>query len=283
MAVHSNVVLLLVLGLPFDRQLPWHKLLALSTVFHSILHLLAFYLGGRADTMPDADEAHHLFNTWSRAYGMEVSGAPRSPGHLMIHASDMPHQRQTRAVPCTTLRKQDTQHVRDTSCMPVPSAQSSAVSSHPQGGTCRSTRLGLTVLSPDAPLPPLLRGYNPHNLVEYRRHGKTTGEWCRLDAAGSHPCDVGPCGALVRASLLCRLLQDAHPHGGCHPRRRRSPRLWCSRRCRRHAACHPWRSAVASRPRAARRLWCPYDSPSSPGAAPASHSWQHWSRCCGAS
>lgn len=91
MAIHSNLVLLLLLGLPFDRQLPWHKLMALSTIFHSTLHLLAFYIGGRSDTMPDAAERYHLFDVWNRAYGMEVSGA--LPATVLSWASTTP--------PCT--------------------------------------------------------------------------------------------------------------------------------------------------------------------------------------
>lgn len=85
MAIHSNLVLLLLLGLPFDRQLPWHKLMALSTMFHSALHLLAFYIGGRADTMPDAAAQYHLFDAWNRAYGMEVSGTPPASATMPWH------------------------------------------------------------------------------------------------------------------------------------------------------------------------------------------------------
>eukprot|EP00892_Ulva_mutabilis_P004391 jgi/Ulvmu1/2323/UM013_0171.1 len=75
MAIHSNIVALLLLGLPFDRQLPWHKLLAVSTCFHTVLHLIAFYAGGRMDTMHDADEPYHFSTLWQRkGFGMEVSG-----------------------------------------------------------------------------------------------------------------------------------------------------------------------------------------------------------------
>ena len=80
MAIHSNVVALLLLGLPFDRQLPWHKLLAVSTCFHALIHLIAFYAGGRSDTMPDAGVPYHFSFLWDKhGYGMEVSGAMRSP------------------------------------------------------------------------------------------------------------------------------------------------------------------------------------------------------------
>lgn len=59
-AMHNNSVILLALGLPFDRSLPWHKLLAASSIFNSLVHALAFYLNGRNDTMPDADKSHHI-------------------------------------------------------------------------------------------------------------------------------------------------------------------------------------------------------------------------------
>ena len=42
-AMHCNGVLLLFLGLPFDRALPWHKLLALSTLANSAVHCAAWY------------------------------------------------------------------------------------------------------------------------------------------------------------------------------------------------------------------------------------------------
>lgn len=80
MAIHSNIIALLLLGLPFDRQLPWHKLLAVSTCFHTVIHLIAFYAGGRSDTMPDAESDYHFKALWDRhAYGMEVSGALLTP------------------------------------------------------------------------------------------------------------------------------------------------------------------------------------------------------------
>jgi hypothetical protein len=81
LALHSNVFLLLFLGLPFDRALPWHKLLALCTVYNGILHFLAFYSGGRARSLEDPWRHHHMFTSVSHAYGMEISGVqiPCSP------------------------------------------------------------------------------------------------------------------------------------------------------------------------------------------------------------
>ena len=80
LSLHSNTIMLLVFGLPFDRQLPWHKLLAVSTCFHTVIHLIAFYAGGRSDTMPDAEADYHFKGIWDRnAYGMEVSGALLAP------------------------------------------------------------------------------------------------------------------------------------------------------------------------------------------------------------
>lgn len=86
MAIHSNVIALLLLGLPFDRQLPWHKLLAVSTCFHSVIHFIAFYAGGRSDTMPtDAEADYHFSALWKKnAYGMEVSGAAHLVWSLLV-------------------------------------------------------------------------------------------------------------------------------------------------------------------------------------------------------
>jgi hypothetical protein len=77
-ALHNNSVLLLAFGLPFDRALPWHKLLAFSAIFNSVIHACSFYVGGRAKTMPDAHTWHHMFTHMSKYEGMEVTGAPWS-------------------------------------------------------------------------------------------------------------------------------------------------------------------------------------------------------------
>ena len=45
-AVHSNSVLLLALGLPFDRALPWHKALALCSLYNGLLHATSYYVAG---------------------------------------------------------------------------------------------------------------------------------------------------------------------------------------------------------------------------------------------
>lgn len=74
LSLHSNTVMLLLFGLPFDRQLPWHKLLACVTIVNGTTHFLAFYLGGRADSLLTPWRHHHVAETWSHAYGMEVTG-----------------------------------------------------------------------------------------------------------------------------------------------------------------------------------------------------------------
>ena len=78
-AIHNNSVLLLVAGLPFDRALPWHKLLAFSALFNSLIHMAAFYYGGRASGLPAVDPSpdHHIYTHLTRAYGMEITGAPQ--------------------------------------------------------------------------------------------------------------------------------------------------------------------------------------------------------------
>lgn len=75
-AIHNSVVFLLLFGLPFDRALPWHKMLAFSSIFNSLIHMASFYVGGRAHTMEYARAAkHHMFKHITKAYGMEVTGA----------------------------------------------------------------------------------------------------------------------------------------------------------------------------------------------------------------
>ena len=74
-AVHNNSIILLVFGLPFDRTLPWHKLLAFASIFSSLIHGASFYVGGRAQTMRYAAGVHHhIFHGVSKAYGMECTG-----------------------------------------------------------------------------------------------------------------------------------------------------------------------------------------------------------------
>ena len=74
-AIHNNSVILLIFGLPFDRALPWHKMLAFSSIFNGLIHGFAFYVGGRAKTMQyAAKDHHHIFTHVSKAYGMECTG-----------------------------------------------------------------------------------------------------------------------------------------------------------------------------------------------------------------
>ena len=57
--MHVNSLFLLFMGLPFDRALPWHKALALSTVANAILHTISTYLSplkfGPLSTLEDAE------------------------------------------------------------------------------------------------------------------------------------------------------------------------------------------------------------------------------------
>ena len=79
-AIHNNSVLLLAFGLPFDRALPWHKMLAFSSLFNAVIHAAAFYYGDRAQGLPwQPDPEHHIYTHLTRAYGMEITGA-RSDG-----------------------------------------------------------------------------------------------------------------------------------------------------------------------------------------------------------
>jgi Ferric reductase like transmembrane component len=77
-AAHNNTPVLLALGLPFDRALPWHKLLGVALIFNSFVHLVQFYAGGRADVYSpeDRDKPHHIFKHLKVPYGMEISGVP---------------------------------------------------------------------------------------------------------------------------------------------------------------------------------------------------------------
>lgn len=79
-AIHNNSVLLLAAGLPFDRALPWHKLLAFSSLFNSLIHMAAYYIG-RHSVAPNTalSQEHHIYTNLDRAYGMEITGAPLIP------------------------------------------------------------------------------------------------------------------------------------------------------------------------------------------------------------
>ena len=85
-AIHNNSIILLLSGLPFDRALPWHKMLAFSAIINGLLHASAFYVGGRADTMTYARQAsHHVFTGVTKAYGMEVTGVSTLHGCAARH------------------------------------------------------------------------------------------------------------------------------------------------------------------------------------------------------
>ena len=75
--MHSNAVLLLFLGLPFDRALPWHKLLALSTLLNSTVHFIACYAGYHHVSHGEelAQQPYHIIHSWGFQLGMQLSGA----------------------------------------------------------------------------------------------------------------------------------------------------------------------------------------------------------------
>jgi Ferric reductase like transmembrane component len=70
-AMHANGILLLLLGLPFERTLPWHRLLAVSTFIQSIMHGLSYYVSGKAVQ----HLTHVEFQNVSYGYAMETTGS----------------------------------------------------------------------------------------------------------------------------------------------------------------------------------------------------------------
>lgn len=77
-SMHTNSVLLLLLGLPFERALPWHRLLAYSATIQGFLHGFSYYAAGRKVVDRHAKIPHFAFMKWSFANGMEVSGTYQS-------------------------------------------------------------------------------------------------------------------------------------------------------------------------------------------------------------
>jgi hypothetical protein len=75
-AMHSNGVLLLCLGLPLDRALPWHKLLALSSLANAAVHVAAWGGNGRQERRQTVIEERYVAVA-GRAFqaDMELSGA----------------------------------------------------------------------------------------------------------------------------------------------------------------------------------------------------------------
>lgn len=72
-AMHVNSLLLLAIGLPFDRALPWHKALAFSTIANSILHGISYYLAPAA--YGDMQDAEHMVLRTGATFHMAASGA----------------------------------------------------------------------------------------------------------------------------------------------------------------------------------------------------------------
>lgn len=81
-AMHANGVLLLLLGLPFERALPWHKMLAWSSTAQGLIHGFAFYVNGRRIDSIFAGRQHYAFDWWTHGSGMEITGARLQPSRL---------------------------------------------------------------------------------------------------------------------------------------------------------------------------------------------------------
>ena len=76
-AMHANAVLMLFLGLPFGRALPWHKLLAASSIANSVVHTAAHYATlnrVKADKVM-MEERYPQLHKWGFLFGMQLSGA----------------------------------------------------------------------------------------------------------------------------------------------------------------------------------------------------------------
>ena len=76
-AMHANSLALLLLGLPFDRSLPWHRMLGLSATFQGLLHGLTYYLDHRQTQTRPRDSEYWMIHAWRFGPGMEISGAAR--------------------------------------------------------------------------------------------------------------------------------------------------------------------------------------------------------------
>jgi Ferric reductase like transmembrane component len=73
-SMHSNGVLLLLFGLPFERALPWHRMLAISTFVQSLIHGLAYYFAHKRLQSPIA-KTHFMDDMCSYGFAMETTGA----------------------------------------------------------------------------------------------------------------------------------------------------------------------------------------------------------------
>jgi hypothetical protein len=78
-AMHSNGVLLLLLGLPFERALPWHRLLGYSATIQGLVHGFAYYAAQHKVADRHSHVMYFAFMRWSHALGMEVSGMIHKP------------------------------------------------------------------------------------------------------------------------------------------------------------------------------------------------------------
>lgn len=98
LAAHNNLLLLIFLGLPFERTLIWHKLCASATAVMGIVHMVAFYVYGiddedEVEVQPDpAPESHHYFDI-SVATGMAITGWLMLGGIILLLAFAVPYMR----------------------------------------------------------------------------------------------------------------------------------------------------------------------------------------------
>ena len=73
-AMHANSLMLLLLGLPFDRTLPWHKVLALSTTFQGLLHGITYHLANERIVSVAPGSKYWMIQSVQFGSGMEISG-----------------------------------------------------------------------------------------------------------------------------------------------------------------------------------------------------------------
>ena len=224
-AIHNNSVILLACGLPFDRALPWHKMLAASSILHGVIHLAAFYAGGRADTMVYArDTSHHIFKDISKAYGMEVTGphyqraALKSQGYLLR---------------CGRPRQEVFCHLH------YAEGRQTAWAPAWQVFVCADVTyyLLMEAASASSAAPASTRNNGVELIID-----------CRLGAAGVHGRHVCHGSALGHPALLCGILSHAHPLCGAHGRPGFAAWLWL-RYMERLRACEcARRNLLADRP-----------------------------------
>lgn len=84
-AMHTSGPLLLCLGLPLDRSLPWHKLLGCSLMLNVAVHAAAVYARPlQRSSLSGAGKRFLAVRQWDFQRGMQASGAVRSLPRLMV-------------------------------------------------------------------------------------------------------------------------------------------------------------------------------------------------------